>query len=108
VREWRVGTWPCWSCRCGSPAAGRANGDVLIDHQVRLLRAPDSETAYMRALALGAAERRSYHNVDGEEVVWEFVGLADLDVLQERRIADGSEIYSWRSQGDPSDAVVPK
>jgi len=82
--------------------------DVLIDHQVRLLRASDPETAYQRALMLGASAKQTYRNGEGEEVVWTFVGLADLDVLSEQRVEDGIEVYSWRSRGDPTEAVVPK
>jgi hypothetical protein len=82
--------------------------DNLIDHQVRLLQASDAEAAYARALDLGKAAEHSYKNRDGEMVSWEFVGLADLDLIQAAAIEDGLEVYRWRLHGRPQDAVVPK
>jgi hypothetical protein len=80
----------------------------LIDHQVRLIRAPDPQAAYTRALALGATAEQSYRNGDGEVVRWEFAGLADLDEVQSPALDDGGEVYSWRVRGQPSDVVLPK
>ena len=84
------------------------DAEVLLDHQVRLIRAVDAEQAYARALALGAAQARSYRNPDGDEVVWRFAGLADLAELAEPHLADGTEVYAWRSEGEAASAVVPK
>jgi hypothetical protein len=82
--------------------------DYLIDHQVRLLRAPDAETAYSIALELGAAEAHSYKNGDGAVVAWEFCGLADLDEVRAPELESGVEVYSWQVPGQPDDAVLPK
>lgn len=82
--------------------------DCLIDHQVRLIRAADAEAAYRRALALGGEANQTYRNGDGELVSWEFAGLADLDEIQASALQDGVEVYSWRSRGQPEDAVLPK
>jgi len=82
--------------------------DYLIDHQVRLLRAPDAETAYSMALDLGAAESQSYKNSDGAVITWEFCGLADLDEVRAPELESGVEVYSWRGRGQPDDAVLSK
>lgn len=82
--------------------------EFLLDHQVRLIRARDAEEAHTRALALGEAQAHSYRNEAGESVLWEFVGLADLDEVQADQLSDGVEVYSWRTRGQPPRAVVPK
>jgi hypothetical protein len=85
-----------------------ADAVPLLDRQVRLLRAPDADSAYQRALALGAAEALSYQNAAGETVTWEFAGLHDLAEVPETELTDGVEVYSWRTRGHIDDAVVPK
>ena len=82
--------------------------EPATDRQIRLIRAPDPETAYTRALVLGAQENRSYLNGDGRTVRWEFVGLADLDELQAPAPADEVEVYSERLSGDAEELVRPK
>ena len=81
--------------------------EFMLDHQVRLIRAADAEAAFARAIAIGEAESHAYQNGQGERVTWEFVGLSDLDELT-GQIGDGTEVWSWRSRGDPSAAVVDK
>ena len=87
---------------------GERRDDDLVDHQVRLLHCADPEAAYERALALGTAEEHSYRNADGALVSWEFCGLADLDEVQADELADGVEIYSWRSTGQREHHVLPR
>jgi len=72
--------------------------EPLVDHSVRLLKASDSESAYERALTLGASEATSYPNEDGESVTWSFAGLEDLCELDERP-GDGTEVLSWLARG---------
>jgi hypothetical protein len=88
--------------------AGEWADDDLMDHQVRLFRAPDAETAYLRALQAGEGEAHSYENVDGALVTWEFCGLADLDEVRSPELQDGVEVYSWRGHGTPDNAILPK
>lgn len=71
-----------------------ADYEPLVDHAVRLLKAPDAESAYLRALELGAGEETSYLNEDGELVTWRFIGLRDLCKLDEPP-GDGTEVLSW-------------
>lgn len=81
--------------------------EFLLDHQVRLVRAADPEAAFARAVAIGEAEAHAYQNDRAERVSWEFVGLADLDELT-ADVSDGVEVWSWRTRGQPSAAVVAK
>ena len=60
--------------------------------QIRLLRAQDADEAYEKALQLGHAEEHSYINMNGNTLFWEFVGLENLEQLEEKRIRDGREI----------------
>lgn len=80
-------------------------GDVLYDRQIRVLRADDPESAYVRALELGHDQASSYDNAEGKKVLWEFVGLANLTELLDDEITDGTEVYSELERGDPRAAV---
>jgi hypothetical protein len=83
-------------------------GSPLIDHQVRLMRAADAETAYQRALFLGRAEEHEYENPYGEIVRWVFLGLHNLTLLDAATLTDGLEVYSWMARGDTGWTVTPK
>lgn len=79
--------------------AGDRDEDPIVDHQVRIIRAPSATSAYARARELGEAENAAYKNPDGRTVTWEFLGLSELDHLEEDQISDGGEVFSWRTQG---------
>jgi hypothetical protein len=82
-------------------------GPWTIDEQVHVLRAPDHETAYEKALEFGKAESHSYENAAGKNVSWDFVGLAELDELLGKVIRDGTEItYRLYDSEDPG-ALIP-
>ncbi len=85
-----------------------SDGEPLTDRQIRLIHATDPEEAFNRALVLGAQENRSYLNGAGETVRWEFLGLADLDLLQAPAPGDEVEIYSERLRGDGQELVREK
>ena len=80
----------------------------LLDHQVRVLRAIDPESAYLGALSLGGQAEHSYRNAQGELITWEFLGLKELSQLGDVDIGDGTEVYSWLSRADPSASVTSK
>jgi len=91
-------------CRVGKSSKRRA----LYDRQIKVLRASNDEAAYGRALELGKAENHSYKNSAGEKVYWEFVGLGNLETLQEKKISDGTEIHSRLERGSPKSEVRRK
>ena len=80
--------------------------DLLYDRQIRVLRADDAESAYVRAIELGREEASSYENAEGQQVVWDFVGLANLTELLDDEIKDGTEVHSELERGDPQAAIV--
>ena len=67
--------------------------DLTCDEQIRIIRAPNAEIAYEKALKIGQDEENSYQNMYGQTVTWAFVGLDDLDEL-DNTIHDGVEIRS--------------
>ena len=62
--------------------------DPSVDVQFRLIRAPDAEAAYDRALALGRKAEHSYENPYGQTCVWTFKGLKDLQEIIEDGVAE--------------------
>jgi hypothetical protein len=91
-----------------SRVASELPHEPLGDIQYRILQAPDAESAYRRAIAIGRSEEQSYENADGREVSWSFLGLRDLRELPDGRPADGTEIYSQIARSNPNELVVPK
>lgn len=81
--------------------------DFLIDHQVRVVSASDASAAYETALQLGRADEDAYKNGAGETVRWEFVGLESLAEVADA-IRSGTEVHSWRTQGNPNASVVAR
>jgi hypothetical protein len=58
-----------------------------------------SEAAYRRALELGKEENHSYKNSKGETVFWKFAGLANLEMLSDDKISDGTGIATRLRRG---------
>jgi len=87
---------------------GDSDDQPIVDHQVRIIEAPNANSAYTRALKLGASENHTYRNHDGESVTWEFLGLSELDSLEQSQIKDGGEVFSWRTNGPGRDFVLEK
>src|ERR1043166_2619994 len=91
-------------CRVGKGS----KGNTLYDRQIKLLRAPTDEAAYERALELGKTENHSYNNSAGERVLWEFLGLGNLEVLHQKRISHGTEVHSRLERGNAKSEVRRK
>jgi hypothetical protein len=70
------------------------NEPWLCDEQIHLIKAPDEDTAYLKAIELGKEKEDYYKNDLGETVFWEFFGLVDLEELDVTTIQDGVEIRS--------------
>ena len=87
---------------------GDRDDNPIVDHQVRIVRAASAASAYARALSLGAAEHSTYKSQDGKTITWEFLGLSELDHLQESQLDDGGEVFSWRTQGPGREFVREK
>ena len=80
----------------------------LSDLQYRLVKAPDRETACLRANELGRWQVEKYLNSQGEDVTWEFVGLRDLHEIRGGTLDDGVEVYSEIIHREPAGLVMPK
>lgn len=87
---------------------GPSGDPPIFDHQVRILRAADTEQAYQRALFIGRAEEHSYQNGASQEVSWKFRGLHDLAALEDQPFSDGAELLSFRLSAGRAFDVVPK
>ena len=75
--------------------ASKAGADEVqtCEEQIRAIRAPNAESAYEKALIVGKNEEHSYLNVYGQTVTWAFVGLENLEVVDDS-MRDGVEIRS--------------
>jgi hypothetical protein len=80
----------------------------LTERQLRLVRALTPEAAYERALSLGREAEHQYRNEAGEEVRWQFVGLAELAEIDDAELRDGSEIFSTYSAADAELLTRPR
>jgi hypothetical protein len=80
----------------------------LVDIQFRLIRAPDAESAYERALTLGRDAEHSYENPYGQTCAWTFRGLKDLEEVIEDELGDGVEVYGFIEDGAAEDYILPK
>jgi uncharacterized protein DUF4288 len=88
---------------------GKGSGkNFLYDHQIKVLQASNHEMAYQKALKLGRTENHSYKNSAGAKVFWEFIGLANLNMLLENEICDGTEIHSRLQSGNPKNEIQSK
>ncbi|HYE19596.1 MAG TPA: DUF4288 domain-containing protein [Tepidisphaeraceae bacterium] len=106
----RPGRWYVAILVLESRVGGRAAADEppSVDVQYRLVRAPDAEAAYRRAVELGAAAEQSYANTDGDPVSWRFAGLQDLRWVDDQALGDGAEVYAFIEDGSAADRVMPK
>lgn len=67
-------------------------GPWTCEEQIRVLQAIGKGAAYEKAVILGKSAEHSYRNAADQEVVWEFLGISNMDELSEGGIIDGSEI----------------
>jgi hypothetical protein len=100
--QWFVATL-VFEARVGTDS----DDDRLLDHEVRLIRAIEAQSAYERALDLGRSNEHEYLNEDGQTVRWHFCGLEDLNTLVDEP-GDGTEVFSWRSRGLGEHSTRPK
>jgi hypothetical protein len=77
----------------------------LSDLGYTLIQAESPELAHARALELGERAETAYANSDGQQVVWQFIGLHDLHEVDDDALSDGTEVYSRRVRGNPDDLV---
>jgi Domain of unknown function (DUF4288) len=67
-------------------------GMAQFDEQVRLIEAPDLESAWEKAKDIGSHEQDQFLNQKGQKVTWKFIAVADVFSLS--RLSDGGQVYS--------------
>ena len=67
-----------------------------FDEQLRLIGAPDPDTAFDKAVELGRDEGRPFLNQQQQLVQWQFLNVTELHRLDE--LVDGAELYSRVSE----------
>jgi hypothetical protein len=76
----------------------------VVHRNLMLLKAGSADEAYDKALRLGKEGETSYLNPAGKLVRIAFIGVADLDLVQED-LEDGAELTFYYRVGVPSDEV---
>ena len=66
----------------------------LYEETIRLLVGADVVEVREKAAALGLRLQHSYYNESGQEVVWRFEALLEVQDLCEAEILDGVEVFS--------------
>ncbi|MES2513626.1 MAG: DUF4288 domain-containing protein [Bacteroidota bacterium] len=72
--------------------SGEGNHRPQFDEQIRLLISESSSDALFKAQALARKFHQTFLNFRGEEVIWKFIGIADLHEIQDPH--DGLEVAS--------------
>lgn len=75
-----------------------------------LVRATSNEEAYTKAKAIGEHEETTYKNPAGQDVYIKFVGIADLDEIDDE-LGDGAEVlFHYRVSVPKSelDSLIPE
>jgi hypothetical protein len=80
------------------------HGVAQFDEQVRLIEAPDLETAWEKARNLGTQEQDQFLNHLRQLVAWKFIAVADVFPLS--RISDGGQVYSVTHEADDAGVFI--
>jgi hypothetical protein len=82
-------------------------GEWTCSQQIYAIHAYDREIAYEKAKNIGKSQEVSYLNADGQEIIWKFVGLENLEELPKQIIKDGTEVWGRVFHtSDPNALVV--
>lgn len=73
---------------------------LLCEDSIRLVLAQDAIEAEKTALEIGLKGEHSYKNENGEDVVWRFDNLVDIQEFSEQALESGAEVYSRLYQED--------
>jgi hypothetical protein len=91
----------------GEYVAGEGGPPKRGDMLYRLVEAADAESAYERALAVGAGATESYTDESGAAATFRFLGLAGLVELPGPP-GDGAEVYSQFVPTPPTPLLLAK
>lgn len=68
------------------------------DISIVIIEGDNSENAYKKALKIAKEKAKPYHNIYGKLVEWHFIGLADLQEIDDDKIKNGTEIFCEMGQ----------
>ena len=71
---------------------GDGNHTPQFDEQLRLIAAGNEEEAFYKAQEIGREEEDCFKNIREQNVVWQFINVAELYRLSQ--LIDGAELYS--------------
>jgi hypothetical protein len=66
---------------------------VGFEERIVLLDAVDEANAWQRALQLGPSLDEQYINAEGNQVVWTFERVLEVNVILEDQLGDGVEVF---------------
>ena len=84
--------------------SGSNHDDAQFDEQLRIIRAPDKETAFCKAKDTGEREEEIFFNTNRQLVQWKFINVSELYKLGD--MIDGAEIYSRIEERGNADAYI--
>lgn len=73
---------------------GRKDKIVTCDECIVVFKSNSAENAYKKARRIGNREETSYKNIYNQTVYWQFLGIQELCEILDRKIADGTEVFS--------------
>jgi hypothetical protein len=71
--------------------SGNGEHNAQFDEQLRLINADTEYQAFEKASTIGHANQDSFVNVQKQTVKWQFIDVAELNVLT--GLTDGTELY---------------
>jgi hypothetical protein len=83
---------------------GHGNHTPQFDEQLRLIRAANSESAFIKAQTMGRKEEEIFFNVNQQLVHWQFINISEI--YQIDNLIDGAEVYSRIEEKEDAAAYI--
>jgi hypothetical protein len=66
----------------------------LCEQSIHLILAPNDDIASQKAIRIGKEKEHEYKNESGENVIWKFVQVQDVQEVTQNELVDGLEVHS--------------
>lgn len=83
---------------------GNGEHTPQFDEQLRLIEANDADSAFAKALAIGAQEQESFLDQQQHLVQWQFVNVSELYRIS--ALIDGAELYAKVQEADNAEIYM--
>jgi hypothetical protein len=83
---------------------GEGRSTAQFDEQLRVISARNESEAFLKARMIGVREEESFLNAEYSTVKWEFIDVAELNLLNE--LKDGMELYSCIHETEESEGYI--